>query len=106
VENLENRSVDREILLGKVEKERDNALAELAEARKEAKKIAAELAQARDEGKKAAEELARAREETEELKKQTHELEQSAAQVLTAGFDTDVNATTRIHDSLTFLGAT
>ncbi|XP_068462952.1 uncharacterized protein [Phaseolus vulgaris] len=87
VENLEKRSGDREILLGKVEKERDNALAELAEAREEAKKIAAELAHARDEDKKAAEELARAREETEELKKQTHELEQSAAQVLTAGFD-------------------
>ena len=84
VENLEKRSADREILFGKVEKERDNAL---AEAREEAKKIAAELAQARDEGKKAAEELARAREEEEELKKQTHELEQSAAQVLTAGFD-------------------
>ncbi|XP_068490821.1 uncharacterized protein [Phaseolus vulgaris] len=87
VENLEKRSADREILLGKVEKERDNALAELVEAREEAKKIAAELAHARDEGKKAAEELARAREETEEVKKQTHELEQSAAQVLTAGFD-------------------
>ncbi|XP_068475047.1 uncharacterized protein [Phaseolus vulgaris] len=87
MENLEKRSADREILLGKVEKERDNALAELAEAREEAKKTAAELAQARDEGKKAAEELARAREETEELKKQTHELEQSAAQVLTTGFD-------------------
>ncbi|XP_068504096.1 myosin-7-like [Phaseolus vulgaris] len=84
VENLEKRSTDREILLGKVEKERDNAL---VEAREEAKKIAAELAHARDEGKKTAEELTRAREETEELKKQTHELEQSAAQVLTAGFD-------------------
>ena len=30
MENLEKRSADREILLGKVEKERDNALAELA----------------------------------------------------------------------------
>ena len=30
MENLEKRSTDREILLGKVEKERDNALAELA----------------------------------------------------------------------------
>jgi len=88
VENLEKRSADREILLGKVEKERDNALAELAEAREGAKKIVAELTHARDEGKKAAEELARACEETKELKKQTHELEQSAAQVLTAGFDT------------------
>jgi len=58
VENLEKRSADREILLGKVEKERDNALAELAEAREDVKNIAAELAQARDEGKKAVEELA------------------------------------------------
>jgi len=74
-------------LLGKVEKERDDGLAELAEAREEAKKTAAELAQARDEGKRAAEELARSREETEELKKKTQELEQSTAQVLTAGFD-------------------
>ena len=87
VENLEKRSADREVLLGKVEKERDDTLAKLAKAREEATKIAAELAQARDEGKKAAEELSRAREETEELKKQTQELEQSTAQVLTARFD-------------------
>ena len=80
VKNLKKRSADREVLLGKVEKER-------AEAREEAKKIVAELAQARDEGKKAVEDLARAREEKEELKKQTQELEQSTAQVLTAGFD-------------------
>ena len=44
MENLEKRSADREVLLGKVDKERDDALAELAEAREEAKKIAAELA--------------------------------------------------------------
>jgi len=87
VENLEKRSADREVLLGKVEKERDDAIAELAKSREEASKIAAELAQARDEGKKVAEDLARAREETEKLKKQTQELEQSTAQVLTAGFD-------------------
>ena len=87
MENLEKRSVDREVLLGKVEKERDDAIAELAKAREEATKIVVELAQARDEGKKVAEDLARAREETEELKKQTQELEQSTAQVLTAGFD-------------------
>ncbi|XP_068474821.1 uncharacterized protein [Phaseolus vulgaris] len=87
VEKLEKRSADREILLGKVEKERDKALAELTEAREETKKIAAELAQTRDEGKKAAEELARSHEEKEDLKRQTHELEQSAAQVLSAGFD-------------------
>jgi len=87
MENLERRSADWEVLLGKVEKERDDAVAELANAREEATKIAAELAQARDEGKKATEDLARAREETEELKKQAQELEQSTAQVLTAGFD-------------------
>jgi len=87
MENLEKRSADREVLLGRVEKERDDAIAELAKAREEATKTAAELAQARDEGKKVAEDLARAREETEELKKQAQELEQSTAQVLTAGFD-------------------
>ena len=84
VEKLEKRSADREVLLGKVENERDKAL---AEAREETKKITAELAQTRDESKKAAEELARSLEEKEGLKKQTHELEQSAAQVLSAGFD-------------------
>ncbi|XP_068476631.1 uncharacterized protein [Phaseolus vulgaris] len=87
MENLEKRSADREVLLGKVEKERDDTIAELAKAQEKATKIAAKLAQARDEGKKATEDLARAREETEELKKQTQELEQSTAQVLTAGFD-------------------
>ena len=44
VENLEKKSADQEVLLGKVDNERDDALAELAEAREEAKKIAAELA--------------------------------------------------------------
>ena len=87
MENLEKRLADREVLLGKVEKERDDAIAELAKAREEATKTAAELAQARDEGKKVVEDLARAREEMEELKKQAQELEQSTAQVLTAGFD-------------------
>jgi len=87
VEKHEKRSADREVLLGKVENERDKALVELAEAREETKKIAAELAQTRDKSKKAAEELARSHEEKEGLKKQTHELEQSAAQVLFAGFD-------------------
>ena len=101
VANLEKRSADREVLLGKVEKARDTAVAELVEAREETKKIAAgmaqtredaakvaaELAQAREDNKKAAEELAQAREQTEKLKKQTHELEQSVAQVLAAGFD-------------------
>ena len=87
VENLEKRSADREVLLGKVEKERDDAVAELAKAQEENKKTTAELAQARDEGKKVAEDLAQARGETEELKKQTEELEQNSAQVLAAGFD-------------------
>ncbi|XP_068486629.1 uncharacterized protein [Phaseolus vulgaris] len=93
-ENLKKRSADREVLLGKVEKEKDDTMAELAKAGEEATKIAAELAQARDEGKKVAEDLARARGETEELKKQTdelkkqtEELEQSSAQVLAARFD-------------------
>ncbi|XP_068497668.1 filament-like plant protein 1 [Phaseolus vulgaris] len=100
-ENLEKRSVDREVLLGKVEKERDDAVAELAEAREGNAKIAAELAQAREENKKVAEDLVQAREKTEELKKQADELEQqteglkkqneelelSSAQVLAAGFD-------------------
>ncbi|XP_068497478.1 uncharacterized protein [Phaseolus vulgaris] len=73
VEKIEKRSAEREVLLGKVEAERDKALTELTEAR--------------DESKKVVEELARAHEEREELKKQAYELNQSAAQVLTAGFD-------------------
>jgi len=101
VENLEKRSVDREVLLGKVEKERDDAVAELAETREENAKIAAELAQAREENKKVVEDLAQTRRETEELKKradelkqqteglkqQNEELELSSTQVLAAGFD-------------------
>jgi len=100
VENLEKRSADREVLLGKVEKERDDAVDD-AKAREENEKIAAELARARDEGKKVADDLAQARGETEELKKradelkqeteglkqQNEELELSSAQVLAAGFD-------------------
>ncbi|XP_068503727.1 uncharacterized protein [Phaseolus vulgaris] len=69
VESLKKRSVDREVLLGKVEKERDDTMAELAEARKENERIAAELAQAQEENKKVAEDLTQARETTEELKK-------------------------------------
>ncbi|XP_068464067.1 uncharacterized protein [Phaseolus vulgaris] len=87
VERIEKRSADREILLGKVEANRDKALAELSQAREEATKVAAELAQARGESKKATEELARAHEEKEGLKNQIHELEQSAAQILTSGFE-------------------
>ncbi|XP_068476615.1 uncharacterized protein [Phaseolus vulgaris] len=101
VESLVKRSVDREVLLGKVEKERDEAMAELVEARAEKAKIAAELAQAWEENLKVAEDLAQTRRETEELKKradelkqqteglkqQNEELELSSAQVLAAGFD-------------------
>ncbi|XP_068504503.1 uncharacterized protein [Phaseolus vulgaris] len=76
VENLEKRSADREVLLGKVEKEKDDAVDELAKAREENEKIAAELAQARGEGKKVADDLAQARGETEELKKRADELKQ------------------------------
>ncbi|XP_068492112.1 filament-like plant protein 1 [Phaseolus vulgaris] len=101
VENLGKRSVDREVLLGKVKKERDDVVAKLVEAREENEKIAAELAQAREESKKVADDLAQTRRETEELKKradelkqqteglkqQNEELELSSAQVLAAGFD-------------------
>ncbi|XP_068500620.1 uncharacterized protein [Phaseolus vulgaris] len=76
VENLEKRLVDREVLLGKVEKERDDAVAELAKVREENAKIAAELAQVREENKKVAEDLAQTRRETEELKKRADELKQ------------------------------
>jgi len=41
VENLEKRSADREVLLGKVEKERDDTKAELTKAQEENTKIAA-----------------------------------------------------------------
>ncbi|XP_068504022.1 uncharacterized protein [Phaseolus vulgaris] len=87
VERIEKRSADREILLGKVEADREKALAELSQAREEAKKIAAELAQTRDKSKRATKELAQTHKEKEKLKKQIHELEQSAAQVLTSGFE-------------------
>ena len=46
VQKLEQRSIDREKLLGQVEKARDDAMADLAEANKEKGKMAAELAQA------------------------------------------------------------
>jgi len=87
VEKIEKRSADREILLGKVEAKRDKPLAELSQAREETTKVAAELAQARGESKKATEELARAHDEKEGLKNQIHELEQSAAQILTSGIE-------------------
>ena len=71
--------------MGKVEADRDKALAELSQTREEATKVAAELAQARGESKKAIEELARAHEEKEGLKNQIHELKQSAAQTSPLG---------------------
>ena len=43
VKKLEQRSANREVFLGTVEKERDNTMAKLAEANKENRKIAAEL---------------------------------------------------------------
>ncbi|XP_068504647.1 uncharacterized protein [Phaseolus vulgaris] len=94
VESLEKRSVDREVFLGKVEKERDDTMAKLVEAKKENEGIAAELAQAQAENKRVTEDLLQAREtaeelkqQTEGLKKQTEELELSSAQILAAGFD-------------------
>ena len=80
--------------MGKVEKERDDTMAKLAEARKENEGIAAELVQAQAENKKVIEDLLQAREGAEELKqqneglkKQIEELKLSSAQILAAGFD-------------------
>jgi len=84
--NLENRSVERENLLGKVEQERDKASQELSE-------TAAELARVREENsglKKKADELAlevtQVREENNGFKTKIDELQLEAAQVLTSGF--------------------
>ena len=87
--------------MGKVEKERDDTVAKLAEANEENGKIAAELAQVQAESKKVAEDLLQARETIEELKNQVEELKQqneglkkqidelklSSAQILAAGFE-------------------
>ena len=87
--------------MGKVEKERDDTMAKLAEANEENGKIAAELAQVQAESKKVTEDLLQARETIEELKKQAEELKQqneglkkqieelelSSAQILVVGFD-------------------
>ena len=67
VQKLEQRSADREKLLGQVEKARDDAIADLAEANKEKGKVAAELAQAQTESKKVAEDLLQAQETNEQL---------------------------------------
>ena len=94
VKTLEKRSADREVFLGKVEKERDDAMAKLAKAKEENGKITTKLAQAQAESKKVAEDLLQAWEGAEELKqqneglkKQIEELELSSAQILAAGFD-------------------
>ncbi|XP_068498268.1 uncharacterized protein [Phaseolus vulgaris] len=76
VKKLEQRSADREVFLGTVEKERDDTMAKLAEANKEKGKIAAELGQVQEESKKVAEDLLQAQETIEKLKKQAEELEQ------------------------------
>ena len=108
VQKLEQRSIDREKLLGQVEKARDDAMADLSEANKEKVKMAAELAQAQTESKKVADDLLEAQETNKQLRKQVEELEQqnqelkqqvegfqkqieelklSSAQILVAGFD-------------------
>ena len=76
VQKLEQRSVEREKFLGQVEKARDDAMADLAEANAEKGKVAAELAQAQAESKKVTEDLLQAQETNEQLKKQVEELEQ------------------------------
>ena len=76
VKKLEQRSAEREKLLGQVEKARDDAIADLAEANKEKGKIAAELGQVQAESKEVAEDLLQAQETNEQLKKQVEELEQ------------------------------
>ena len=107
VKNLEKRSADQEVFLGKVEKERDDTMAKLAEANNENGKITAELGQVKAESK-VAEDLLQARETIEDLKKQAEELKQqneglkeqieelkkqieelnlSSAQILAAGFE-------------------
>ena len=87
--------------MGKVEKERDDTMAKLAEANEENGKIAAELGQVQAESKKVAEDLLQALETIDELKKQAEELKQqneglkkqieeldlSSAQILAAGFE-------------------
>ena len=94
--------------MGKVEKERDDTMAKLAESNKENGKIAAELGQVQAESKKVVEDLLQARETIEELKKQAEELKRqneglkkqieelkkqieeldlSSAQILAVGFE-------------------
>ena len=87
--------------MGKVEKEREDTMAKLAEPKEENGKITTQLAQAQAESKKVTEDLLQAREIIEELKKQVEELKQqneglkkqieelelSFAQILAAGFD-------------------
>jgi len=83
---MENKSIERETLLGKVEQDRDKASKELSE-------TAAELARVREENsgfKKKVEELeleiTQTREENTGFKTKIDELQLEAAQVLTSGF--------------------
>ena len=76
VKKLEQRSANREVFLGTVERERDDAMAKLAEANKENGKITTELGQVQAESKKVAEDLLQAQGTIEELKKQAEELKQ------------------------------
>ncbi|XP_068498195.1 uncharacterized protein [Phaseolus vulgaris] len=76
VKKLEQRSADREILLGKVEAARDAAIAELDEANKKNGELAAELGKVQAESTKVAEDLLQAQEINDQLKKQVEELEQ------------------------------
>ncbi|XP_068476874.1 uncharacterized protein [Phaseolus vulgaris] len=76
VKKLERRSADWEILLGKVEKARDDAIAELDEANKKNGELAVELGKMQAECTKVAEDLLQAQEINEQFKKQVEELEQ------------------------------
>ena len=79
VANLEKRSIEREILLGRVEQDRDKASQELAE-------TAAELAQSREENNGLKKKVDELDEENCGLKTKVDELQLDAAQVLTSGF--------------------
>ncbi|XP_068503361.1 uncharacterized protein [Phaseolus vulgaris] len=73
-DELEAKSIEREDLLGKIKADVDQKAKELSEKDKELNESAAKLAQAL--------------EENEKLKKQSEELDLSAANVLTSGFIT------------------
>jgi len=73
VDKLEAKSIEREDLLGKVEADMDQKAKELSEKDKELSESAAKLAGAL--------------EENEKLRKQIEEIDLSAANVLSSGFD-------------------